>query len=149
MAGHGRSTIDYGFAARKCHLKIMVLSVRDPSRATTRCCICNFSRAHNPTGRNAPLSETCLHCLRSGLHCNVSHMPAISNTMRNIPSCRLDTQPKEHAGPFACVLGGLAIAAALHGFWASEDCSLAWNVESVLALCKSNGSRVVVPAHGK
>jgi hypothetical protein len=69
--------------------------------------------------------------------------------MRNIPSCRLDTQPKEHDGPFACVLGGLAIAAALHGFWASEDCSLARNVESVLALCKSNGSRVVVPAHGK
>ena len=53
------------------------------------------------------------------------------------------------AGPLACLFNGLAVAAALHGFWTSEDFPLARNVDRVLALCKSDGSRIVVPAHGE
>jgi hypothetical protein len=53
------------------------------------------------------------------------------------------------AGSLACLLYRVAVAAALHGFWTSENCSLARNVDRVLALCKSDGSRVVVPAHEK
>jgi hypothetical protein len=53
------------------------------------------------------------------------------------------------AGSLACLLYRVAVAAALHGFWTSENCSLARNVDRVLALRKSDGGRVVVPAHGK
>jgi hypothetical protein len=53
------------------------------------------------------------------------------------------------AGSLACLLYRVAVAAALHGFWTSENYPLGRNVDRVLALCKSNRGRVIVPAHGK